>query len=400
MTLVLTPHSNAPASAFNTAQATETLAQALALTAVERDRTGGHAAPERELIRTSGLLHLTTPTEFGGHGRSWREFYGSLRRLAQVDSALAHLFAFHHLQVASILLYGTPAQHRQLLSPTVQNHLFWGNALNPRDLRARATAHGDGYLVNGPKSYCSGSVGSDWLTLSAWDEVRQGLLIAVVPSDREGVSIRSDWDAFGQKQTDSGTVEFAHVIIHPEEVLVRPGATLTPRATLRSLMAQLILTNLYVGIAQGALNEGARYTREHTRPAPAAGVQNALDDPYIQHRFGELAVRVRPAEVLADLAAQHLDNALSRGEALTSEERGALAVEVAQAKVIAHRAAMDVSSQMFEAAGASSTSAKFGLDRFWRNARVHTLHDPIDYKLRDLGRYALRGDYPEPTSYS
>ena len=66
----------------------------------------------------------------------------------------------------------------------------------------------------------------------------------------------------------------------------------------------------------------------------------------------------------------------------------------------ATRAAVEVSSQIFELTGAGSTSSRFGLDRFWRNARVHTLHDPIDYKLRDLGRHALTSAFPEPTSYS
>ncbi|MFX7922474.1 hypothetical protein ABTK16_19210 [Acinetobacter baumannii] len=55
---------------------------------------------------------------------------------------------------------------------------------------------------------------------------------------------------------------------------------------------------------------------------------------------------------------------------------------------------------MFELTGARATSARYGLDRFWRNARVHTLHDPVDYKLRDLGRHALSGEWPEPTAYS
>lgn len=77
-----------------------------------------------------------------------------------------------------------------------------------------------------------------------------------------------------------------------------------------------------------------------------------------------------------------------------------MALAVAGAKAVAHRAAVEVSSQIFELTGAGSTSARFGLDRFWRNARVHTLHDPIDYKLRDLGRHALTGAFPEPTSYS
>ena len=77
-----------------------------------------------------------------------------------------------------------------------------------------------------------------------------------------------------------------------------------------------------------------------------------------------------------------------------------MAIATAEAKVLAHRAALEVSSQMFELNGARATSGALGFDRFWRNARVHTLHDPIDYKLRDLGRYALSGRVPDPTPYS
>ena len=108
----------------------------------------------------------------------------------------------------------------------------------------------------------------------------------------------------------------------------------------------------------------------------------------------------RPAEALADLAALRLQAALERGPALSSDERGSVAVAVAEAKVVAHRASLEISSQMFELTGARSTSRNDGLDRYWRNARVHTLHDPVDYKLRDLGRHALDGRLPDPTSYS
>jgi alkylation response protein AidB-like acyl-CoA dehydrogenase len=376
------------------------LAQTLEQTAVARDQAGGHAQAERELIRASGLLDLTTPTAYGGLGRSWAEFYRTLRLIAQADSSLAHLYAFHHLQVATILLYGHEAQHAHFLKRTVANRLFWGNALNPNDKRALAVAHGQDFRVHGPKSYASGSVGADQLTFSAWHEPSQSLLIGAVPSSRPGVTIHSDWDAFGQKQTDSGTVTFDQVQVHEHEVLVRPGRVLSARATLRSQLAQLILTNLYVGLAQGALAQGLKYTREQSRPFFAAGVARAVDDPYVQQRYGQLSVWVRPAEVLADLAAQRIDEALAVGKALTADERGQVAVAVAEAKVVAHRAALEVSSQIFELTGASATSGRLGLDRFWRNARVHTLHDPVDYKLRDLGRHALLGQFPEPTSYS
>ena len=40
------------------------------------------------------------------------------------------------------------------------------------------------------------------------------------------------------------------------------------------------------------------------------------------------------------------------------------------------------------------------LDRYWRNLRTHTLHDPIDYKIRELGTWALMERYLTPTFYS
>lgn len=376
------------------------LAATLAASAVERDRHGGHAARERRLLRESGLLTLSVPREFGGQGAGWGTVNQVVRILARADSALAHLFGFHHLQLAGIQLYGNARQQRELLTATVEQGLFWGNALNPLDQRTVATEHGDGYVLTGEKSFSSGSVGSDWLTVSAWHAPTQSALIGVIPSTSDGLSIRPDWDAFGQKQTDSGTVEFRGVALPATLVLQAPGEAATPRATLRSQVAQLIMANLYLGIGEGAFEAAREFTREQSRPWFAANVATAADDPFIQHRYGELWSLLRPAAVLADLAAHELDAALAKGSLVTERERGEVAIAVAEAKVLAHRAGIEVSNQLFELTGARATSNKLGLDRFWRNVRVHTLHDPIDYKYRDLGRYALHRTLPEPTAYS
>ncbi len=381
-------------------RAADQLAHQLAATAVERDRIGGHAAAAREDVRASGLLALTIPTEFGGLGADWPTFHATLRRVAVADSALAHLYGFHHLQMASLLLYGTQAQQRRQFGETVTQGLFWGNALNPLDQRTVATETADGWLFNGPKSFSSGSVGSDRMVVSAWHRPTESLVIATTPTRRMGITVRADWDAFGQKQTDSGTVEFERVLISADDVLVAPGVAQTPRMTLRTLVSQLIMANLYLGIAIGAFDEARDYTREQTRPWQASGVARAIDDPVVQHRYGQLKLLIRAAEAVADVAARQLDAAFARGNALEAGERGELAIAVSEAKVLAHRAAMDISSQFFELTGARSTSQKLGLDRFWRNARVHTLHDPVDYKLRDIGRHALDGKTPDPTSYS
>jgi alkylation response protein AidB-like acyl-CoA dehydrogenase len=400
--VALSRHSHPPggAAAPGVDEQVEALASELAQTAVERDRAGGHPAAERELIRASGLLSLTIPRELGGLGADWSTFYRALRRLAEVDSALAHLFGFHHLQLAGATLYGSAEQRERLLTETAEKHLFWGNALNPLDKRARAVEADGGYRIDGIKNFASGSVGSDKLTFSAWHDATQTAMIGVMTTRQPGVTVHADWDAFGQRQTDSGSVSFDNVFVPHADVLQAPGIVATPQATLRSQVAQLIMANLYLGIARGAFDAARRYTRDEARPWFVSGVAKAIDDPFVQHRYGELWLLVRPAEVLADAAALRLDAAFAQGAALTAEERGHVAVAVAEAKTLAHRASIDVSTQLFELTGARSTSERYGLDRYWRNARVHTLHDPVDYKYRDLGRYALAGTLPDPTPYS
>ncbi len=378
------------------------LAARLATTAIERDHAGGHAAREREWIRESGLLALSVPAQFGGVGASWSTVQATVRILARADSALAHVYAFHHLQMATIDFYGNAEQRRHLFGATVEQRLFWSNALNPLDKRTVATAHESGFTLNGIKSFCSGSVGADWLIVSAWNQAANGALIGALPSTQAGVTVQADWDAFGQKQTDSGNVLFAEVALPAGLVLQAPSAVpvLTPRMTLRTQISQLIMANLYLGIGQGAFEAARAYTCEQSRPWFASGVTKAADDPIVQHRYGKLWLLLRPAELAADHAAAMLDRAFVCGEALSTDERGAVAIAVAEAKVLSHQAGLEISSQMFELMGARSSSAQFGFDRFWRNARVHTLHDPVDYKIRDLGRYALDGTLPEPTAYS
>jgi len=376
------------------------LAQRLASSANARDQAGGHAAQEREWIRDSGLLTLSIPTEFGGQGAAWPVVYQVIRILARADSALAHVFGFHHLQLAGITLYGSAQQQRRFLTQTVEQRLFWGNALNPLDKRTVAGDAADGFTLNGIKSFSSGSVGSDWLTVSAWHEASQAALIGVLPTGAAGVAVQPDWDAFGQRQTDSGNVHFDGVALPADQVLQAPGTAPTPQATLRSQVAQLIMANLYLGIGEGAFEAARQYTLNESKPWFASGVDAAAHDPLIQHRYGQLWLRLRPAAVLADHAADELERLFRKGALVTARERGELAVAVAEAKCLAHAAGLEVSSQLFELTGARSTSAKYGYDRYWRNVRVHTLHDPVDYKIRDLGRYALDGTVPEPTAYS
>ena len=67
---------------------------------------------------------------------------------------------------------------------------------------------------------------------------------------------------------------------------------------------------------------------------------------------------------------------------------------MAGAKVLTTEIALEASNTLFELAGTSSTKVGLNLDRHWRNARTHTLHDPVRWKYHVVGDYHLNDTVP------
>ena len=376
------------------------LANTLTATAAARDKAGGTALAERQLLRDSGLLTLAVPAAFGGQGAPWPLIMRMVRRLAQADSSLAHLFGFQHLQVASVLLFGSPAQQDRWLGATVAQRWFWGNAVNARDTRLQVTRTDGGWLLDGIKAFCSGAQDSDVLNVSvATGPKPTDRLYLVLPTHRAGIQVNADWDNMGQRQTDSGSVAFHQVFAADHEVLGPPGAASSPRATLRNILGQMVLTEIYLGNAQGALVEAIAYARTQTQPWVMAGVDRTVDDPLLQLRTGEMWATLRAVLALAEEANAAFQQAWDLGLDLNDAQRGEVGMLVAAARTMAARAALQITSQIFELMGARATAARYGFDRYWRNVRVHTLHDPVDYRSKEMGRWLFTAEPPNPYGY-
>lgn len=169
---------------------------------------------------------------------------------------------------------------------------------------------------------------------------------------------------------------------------------------------QLVFSNFYLGIAIGALEYAANYTISHTRAWPFGGdvKESPTEEFYILERYGNFFAHLRAAEALADRAGDQVAALFARHGSdhikLSGEERGEIAEWVASVKVVTTDVGLRVTSGIFEVTGSRATSLKVGLDRYWRNLRTHTLHDPVAYKNRELGRYVLLGEIPQPTWYT
>ncbi|MBT0566556.1 acyl-CoA dehydrogenase family protein [Williamsia sp. CHRR-6] len=378
------------------------VAAILAADAVERDRAGAAPHAEVDLLKQSGLVTLLGPVEHGGGGQNWVTAYQVIRAVATGDGSIGQLLGYHLLWFWAARLVGTREQIEAVETAATQNKWFFGGAVNPRDADVVITDNGDTISYNGRKSFSTGSGISDVTVLEGVLEGTDKHIFAIVPSNSDGLVFHDDWDNLGQRLTQSGSVTIDNVTTDWASAAGYVDKVFTPRVynTLNVPIIQLVFVNFYLGIARGALETAVDYTRSTTRPWLHGGHERATDEPYVIDTYGDLLSKLWAVEALADAVAAEQQIIHDNAWDVTAEERGVHEVRVAAVKAQATDVALDITTRIFEVTGARATASSVGLDLFFRNVRTHSLHDPVAYKRREVGRHLLVGELPEPTWYS
>ncbi|MGO3864716.1 acyl-CoA dehydrogenase family protein [Glutamicibacter arilaitensis] len=272
----------------------------------------------------------------------------------------------------------------------MEERWLWGDSVNPVDPTLVLTREGAGYRLNGAKRFSTGSGVGEVIVVNAQVEGTGELLAFVVPRDAQGLEIVDDWDYLGQRLSASNSLVYRNVRIEPADVL--GPVTDEPVSTLLTPGIQLAFANFYVGIAQGALERGKQILLGRKNAWFLSAAETYSQDPVFQRTVGELKARTAAVAALAEKLGRRFDALLSLAGAVTQPQRAELAVAIAELKVVATEAGVEVANRIFEVTGSSSTQSGVGLDLFWRNVRTHSLHDPVDYKKIEVGAYFLRGE--------
>jgi len=380
-------------SDFEAIETARALAADFASRASGRDANRILPYDEIDEIARSGLLAITVPAEYGGLDVSNAILAEVTAILSQADASIGQIPQNHFYILEALRVDGSEEQKRYFFGRALAGDRF-GNALSERgtktvaDYNTRITPEGPGYRVNGRKFYSTGVLFADWITVFALDP-EDRLTMSFLAKGTEGIEIVDDWDGFGQRTTGSGTTIFNDVYVNADAIVFHHKGF--ERSTTIGSVGQIIHAGVDLGIARAAFAETLDFVRTQSRPWKDAGVERASDDPLTIARIGEIAIKIEAATALVEYAGRKVDIAqMDTTEANVIDAT----LSVAAAKVLTTEVALAASTTLFELAGTSATRIGLNLDRHWRNARTHTLHDPVRWKAHVVGNFHLNGVAP------
>lgn len=371
------------------------LAPRLALRAAERDRDRKLPYEEVDWFSQAGLWAITVPKRYGGAGVSFVTLNEVMKIIAAADPSLGQLPQNHFMWLDLIGLSGSEEQKRFFYREVLSGKRF-GNACSerggrtPLDFKTRVSRDGSDYVIEGKKFYGTGALFGDYvLVMAIGDDDR--LWLGCVPKGTPGLTVIDDWTGFGQRTTASGTVVLEAVRIPPSHLF--PASEVFERPTLNGPFSQVMQAAIDSGIAHAALADTIKFVRERSRPWIDSKVERACDDPLTIREIGRLEIQLRAADLMLERAGRTLDDVVAKPE-ISEDDVASASVAVAEAKVLTTEIALLASEKLFELSGTASTLGELNLDRHWRNARTHTLHDPVRWKYHLVGNYYLNGVNP------
>lgn len=374
----------------------EQLSQQFKINAVSRDTARELPFEEIEAFSQSGLWAITVPKQYGGADVSSHTVAKIIALFSGADGSIGQIPQNHFYALEVLRNTGTDTQKQKLYSEVLKGARF-GNALAEFKTKTAAQKHTQitqvtrankqGFEVNGEKFYCTGSLFAHRIPTLVRDADDREYL-AFIPSDAQGLQRINDWSGFGQKTTGSGTVKFNQVFVDAEDVIVFDRAFSEP--TLVGPFAQIMHAAIETGIARAAFEETLLRVKQ-ARAWIDANVERADQDPLTIYEIGKVAADVRASEVLLKQAAQSIDVAKPNP---TAENIAKASIDVAKVRAHSTETALKASSKLIELAGSRGSQRADGLDRYWRNARVHTLHDASRWKYYFIGNYVLNNILP------
>src|SRR6478735_3909030 len=240
---------------------------------LKKDKEGGFPADFHRALADAGWLGICIPEEYGGSGLGITDAAIMMRTIAESGAGMSGASAVHMnvFGLNPVVVFGTPEQCRRMLPPIIDGRdkscfavTEPNTGLNTTQLKTRAVAKNDKYVVNGQKVWISTAQVAEKILLLArttpLEEVKsptRGLSLFYTDFDRKKIAVH-EIEKMGRKPVDSNELFFENFEIPVEDRLGEEGRGF--EYILHGMNPERILIAAEaVGLGQIGMNQGIQH---------------------------------------------------------------------------------------------------------------------------------------------
>jgi alkylation response protein AidB-like acyl-CoA dehydrogenase len=311
-------------------------------------------------LGAAGLLSLSQPEEWGGAGQPFEVYLQALEEIAARWAAVAVAVSVHSLSSHPLLTFGTDEQKQRWLPGMLSGEQIGAYSLSEPQagsdaaaLRCLATADGDGYVVNGSKSWITHGGVADFYTLFArTGEGSKGISCFLVPGDLDGLTFGKPEEKMGLSAVPTTSAFYDNARLDADRRIGAEGQGLQIAFSALD-SGRLGIAAVATGIAQAALDEAQRYANERTTFG-----RKIIDHQGLGFLLADMAAAVVSAR------ATYLDAARRRDLGMP------YSTEASVAKLVATDAAMKVTTDAVQVFGGAGYTRDYRVERYMREAKI------------------------------
>ncbi|MDU7904198.1 MAG: putative isocaproyl-CoA dehydrogenase AcdB [Peptostreptococcaceae bacterium] len=334
----------------------------------EIDKTGEMPRELLDKMAKTKYTSVTVPEEYGGAGSDYVSYAIIMEELSRrCASTGTYATAASSLVSLPILNYGTEEQKQKYLRGIASGEMIGAFGLTEPGAGSDASAQqttaeldGDYYILNGRKTFITNAPICDVAIVIAVTDRSKGLKgtsAFIVESKWEGFSHGAHEDKMGIRGTQTSDLIFENVKVPKENLLGKEGIGF--KIAMNTLDAGRIgVAAQALGIAQGALDEAIKYTKERVQfGRTLSKFQNT------QFTLADMETKVNAARWLVYDAAQKKDAGMN------------MTKESAMAKYYAAEIANEVAYKALQLHGGYGFIKDYPIERIYRDARIMSIYE-------------------------
>ncbi|MCC6873825.1 MAG: acyl-CoA dehydrogenase family protein [Sandaracinaceae bacterium] len=314
-----------------------------------------------------GIVAPVVPEAYGGAGISELEHVIITEELAYGCTGIQTSVTATVLAATPLIIAGTEEQKKEYLGRLTREPLYAAYAItepaagsDAAGIQARATKHGDDWVLNGQKCFITNASFANWYVVFATVDPTQrhkGIMCFVVDRDTPGLSIGKKEDKMGQRASDTATVILEDVKVPKKNVIAEAGqgfkvAMQTFDRTRPDIGAGAC------GLMRRALDESCRYALERkTFGVPIAQHQA------VQAMIADMAIKYEATRLLVQKAAWLIDQG-ERNSTIAS-----------YSKAFGADAAMAVATDAVQVFGGNGYMREYPVEKLMRDAKVLQIYE-------------------------